>query len=37
MAFLETAIPPVTLVFPGEWGVLLGGAIAARGRSSSCR
>ena len=22
MAFLETAIPPVTLVFPGEWAVM---------------
>jgi membrane protein DedA with SNARE-associated domain len=31
MAFLETAIPPVTLVFPGEWAVLLGGAIAGEG------
>ena len=32
MAFLETSIPPVTLVFPGEWAVLLGGAIAGEGR-----
>jgi membrane protein DedA with SNARE-associated domain len=31
MAFLETAIPPVTLVFPGEWAVLLGGAVAGDG------
>lgn len=33
MAFLETAIPPLTLVFPGEFGVLLGGAIAGVGRA----
>jgi membrane protein DedA with SNARE-associated domain len=32
MAFLETAIPPVTLIFPGEFAVLLGGAIAGEGR-----
>jgi membrane protein DedA with SNARE-associated domain len=32
MAFLETTIPPITLVFPGEWAVLLGGAIAGEGR-----
>lgn len=31
MAFLETAIPPVTLVFPGEVAVLLGGAVAGEG------
>jgi membrane protein DedA with SNARE-associated domain len=31
MAFLETSIPPVTVVFPGEWAVLLGGAIAGYG------
>jgi membrane protein DedA with SNARE-associated domain len=31
MAFLETSIPPVTVVFPGEWAVLLGGAIAGHG------
>jgi membrane protein DedA with SNARE-associated domain len=31
MAFLETAIPPVTLVFPGEFAVLLGGAVAGEG------
>jgi membrane protein DedA with SNARE-associated domain len=31
MAFLETTIPPVTVVFPGEWAVLLGGAIAGYG------
>ena len=31
MAFLETSIPPVTLVFPGEWAVMLGGAIAGDG------
>lgn len=32
MAFLETSIPPVTVVFPGEFAVLLGGAIAGDGR-----
>lgn len=32
MAFLETAIPPVTLVFPGEWAVMLGGAMAGQGQ-----
>ena len=32
MAFLETSIPPVTVVFPGEFAVLLGGAIAGHGR-----
>ena len=31
MAFLETTIPPVTLVFPGEWAVLFGGAMAGEG------
>ena len=31
MAFLETSIPPVTLVFPGEWAVMLGGAMAGEG------
>ena len=31
MAFLETSIPPVTLVFPGEWTVMLGGAMAGEG------
>ena len=31
MAFLETTIPPVTLVFPGEWVVLFGGAMAGEG------
>jgi membrane protein DedA with SNARE-associated domain len=34
MAFLETAIPPVTLVFPGEFAVLLGGAVAGEGQIS---
>ena len=34
MAFLETSIPPVTVVFPGEFVVLLGGAIAGEGRIS---
>lgn len=32
MAFLETSIPPVTLVFPGEWAVMLGGAMAGQGQ-----
>jgi membrane protein DedA with SNARE-associated domain len=32
MAFLETSIPPVTVVFPGEFVVLLGGGIAGDGR-----
>jgi undecaprenyl-diphosphatase len=32
MAFLETSIPPVTVVFPGEFAVLLGGGIAGDGR-----
>lgn len=32
MAFLETAIPPVTLIVPGEWAVMLGGAMAGEGR-----
>ena len=31
MAFLETSIPPVTLVFPGEWAAMLGGAMAGEG------
>jgi membrane protein DedA with SNARE-associated domain len=31
MAFLETTIPPVTLVFPGEWVILFGGAMAGEG------
>ena len=32
MAFLETSIPPLTVVFPGEFAVLLGGALAGEGR-----
>jgi membrane protein DedA with SNARE-associated domain len=32
MAFLETSIPPVTVAFPGEFAVLLCGAIAGYGR-----
>lgn len=32
MAFLETSIPPLTLLIPGEWAVLLGGAMAGEGR-----
>jgi membrane protein DedA with SNARE-associated domain len=31
MAFLETSIPPITIVFPGEWAVLFGGAMAGEG------
>ena len=31
MAFFETTIPPITLVFPGEWAVLFGGAMAGEG------
>ena len=31
MAFLETTIPPLTIVFPGEWAVLFGGAMAGEG------
>ena len=32
MAFFETSIPPVTLIFPGEWAVMLGGAMAGEGQ-----
>lgn len=31
IAFLETSIPPVTLLFPGEWIVAFAGAMAGRG------
>lgn len=31
MAFLETSIPPITLVFPGEWALLFLGVLAGRG------
>ena len=31
MAFFETAAPPFTVVFPGEWGVAFGGLLARRG------
>jgi membrane-associated protein len=31
VAFLETSIPPVTLVFPGEWVLLFLGAVASQG------
>lgn len=31
MAFFETTIPPVTLIYPGEWGLMLCGAIAGAG------
>lgn len=31
MAFFETSAPPVTLVFPGEWGVAYGGLLASEG------
>jgi membrane protein DedA with SNARE-associated domain len=33
MAFFETSIPPVTLIYPGEWGLMLCGAIAGAGRA----
>ena len=33
MAFFETTTPPLTLVFPGEWGLMLSGAIAGAGRA----
>lgn len=33
MAFFETTIPPITLVYPGEWGLMLAGAIAGAGRA----
>lgn len=33
MAFFETTIPPVTLIYPGEWGLMLTGAIAGAGRA----
>ena len=33
MAFFETPIPPVTLIYPGQWGLLLCGAIAGAGRA----
>jgi membrane protein DedA with SNARE-associated domain len=33
MAFFETTIPPITLVYPGEWGLMLTGAIAGAGRA----
>lgn len=33
MAFFETSIPPVTLLYPGEWGLMLCGAIAGAGRA----
>ena len=36
MAFLETSIPPVTLVVPGEWAVMLGGAMAGEGQVKIC-
>lgn len=31
MAFFETAAPPFTVVFPGEWGVAYGGLLARQG------
>jgi membrane protein DedA with SNARE-associated domain len=31
MAFFETSIPPVTLVFPGEWVIFYIGALAGEG------
>jgi membrane protein DedA with SNARE-associated domain len=33
MAFFETTIPPITLIYPGEWGLMLCGAIAGAGRA----
>jgi membrane protein DedA with SNARE-associated domain len=33
MAFFESAIPPLTLVYPGEWALMLCGAIAGAGRA----
>ena len=33
MAFFETTIPPLTLLYPGEWGLMLCGAIAGAGRA----
>ena len=33
MAFFETTIPPITLIYPGQWGLLLCGAIAGAGRA----
>ena len=32
MAFLETAAPPLTVVFPGEWAVAFGGLLARQGK-----
>lgn len=32
MGLLETSIPPVTLVFPGEWGLLFCGVLAGEGK-----
>jgi uncharacterized protein (TIGR03382 family) len=32
MAFLETSIPPITLVFPGEWALLFCGVLAGEGQ-----
>lgn len=34
MAFFETSAPPVTVVFPGEWGVAYGGLLAREGTIS---
>lgn len=31
MAFFETSAPPLTVVFPGEWGVAYGGLLAREG------
>lgn len=33
MAFFETTIPPLTLLYPGQWGLMLCGAIAGAGRA----
>lgn len=32
MAFFETAAPPLTAAFPGEWGVVIGGLLASEGQ-----
>lgn len=31
MAFFETSAPPLTVIFPGEWGVAYGGLLAREG------
>ena len=34
MAFFETTIPPLTLAYPGQWGLMLCGAIAGAGEAN---